>query len=488
MTYKTIITLTVIQLCAVIFSGCDLFKSSDNTSETPAVSSPTLSSNAAALPQSSIVITTSSVAIESSSSTIIESGTINLAWIQSLGEVTPNTYSTIALASTVDPEGNLYVVGHTQGDVIENINYGLSDMFIAKYSDNGSIAWIKQWGGTRPDEVSTIVLDNGGNIYVAGETKSDFDENIHWRKDGLLAKFNSSGEIQWTKRWSLVESSEIEGHLTAIALTPNGNIVVTGNTYSNLFEHVNSGGSDLYLIEYDGNGNKVWSTLWGDANMEYAHSIGVNETGTLYLAGAIHQIVSTSELESEQSEAFIAAFNADGTFGWVKRYDYNSNYNSSISSGTINLVLDNNTNIYIAGFTAGSILTKLSSDGTILWNKESDQEQCDYLIECGAIGQAIAIDGNNRIYVSQYTDVDFGPYNQDIPSQLFGSQKGSLIYKYTPEGELIWEKAISNSARTDLAVSNDGTSLYTIGSLNNIAGKAERYDNWNVTILKYTPN
>ncbi|MCP4152566.1 MAG: hypothetical protein GY757_32820, partial [bacterium] len=46
--------------------------------------------------------------------------------------------------------------------------YGDYDIFVAKYSDNGSLVWLKQAGGDDYDEGCAITLDNNGNILVTG--------------------------------------------------------------------------------------------------------------------------------------------------------------------------------------------------------------------------------------------------------------------------------------------------------------------------------
>ena len=39
---------------------------------------------------------------------------------------------------TVDSSGKIYVVGNTGGDLDNNTNSGLQDVFILKYADNGT--------------------------------------------------------------------------------------------------------------------------------------------------------------------------------------------------------------------------------------------------------------------------------------------------------------------------------------------------------------
>src|SRR6185503_13877499 len=50
-----------------------------------------------------------------------------------------------------------------------NFNGGLNDMFLTKFSNNGTLTWATYFGGVGSDFRESCTADNMGNYYVAGE-------------------------------------------------------------------------------------------------------------------------------------------------------------------------------------------------------------------------------------------------------------------------------------------------------------------------------
>ncbi|MCP4147806.1 MAG: hypothetical protein GY757_08645, partial [bacterium] len=95
-------------------------------------------------------------------------GSGNLLWIRQAGGSSYDRGKCII----PDNAGYVYLTGHFKtGTTFENTSltaYGDYDIFVAKYSDNGSLVWLKQAGGDDYDEGCAITLVNNGNILVAG--------------------------------------------------------------------------------------------------------------------------------------------------------------------------------------------------------------------------------------------------------------------------------------------------------------------------------
>src|SRR5262249_31509262 len=76
----------------------------------------------------------------------------------------------------VDAAGNTYVVGSTaSADFPATIGtfHGGTDIFLAKFGPNGSLAWAAQYGGSSGDFGEGVTLDDSGHLNVAGGTDSD---------------------------------------------------------------------------------------------------------------------------------------------------------------------------------------------------------------------------------------------------------------------------------------------------------------------------
>ena len=113
----------------------------------------------------------------------------------------------------LDDNGNVYVTG-TFGDGATLNGTSLSsageeDIFIAKYTSSGTLAWVRTGGSLDRDLSRTIVVDNLGNAYVTGlfmETAT-FDSlalndkgsrtliSDDAKRDVFIAKYNTNGLI-----------------------------------------------------------------------------------------------------------------------------------------------------------------------------------------------------------------------------------------------------------------------------------------------------
>ena len=105
-----------------------------------------------------------------------------------------------ASAITMDNSGNVYVTGWSRS----GSNYGTEDFCTIKYNNNGQQLWVARYDGAVTndcyyyDYANAIVVDDLGNVYVTGESWG----NDNLNGDYLTVKYNSSGVLQWAKRYN----------------------------------------------------------------------------------------------------------------------------------------------------------------------------------------------------------------------------------------------------------------------------------------------
>ena len=105
------------------------------------------------------------------------------------------------------------------------------------------------WGGSGDESSNIILVDDNGNIYVGGFTKSYGAGD----KDALLIKYNSDLQLQWNKTWG---GSKWDSILD-IDTDPNGNIYIAGITASFCYSDINP-----LFMKYNTNGSLMWSKVW----------------------------------------------------------------------------------------------------------------------------------------------------------------------------------------------------------------------------------
>ena len=83
----------------------------------------------------------------------------------------------------VAPDGSVYVCGSTVSS-----GAGIHDLFLAKFSSSGTVQWQKTLGGSEYDYGYSVAVAPDGSIYVCGETMSAGAGG----NDLLLAKITDS--------------------------------------------------------------------------------------------------------------------------------------------------------------------------------------------------------------------------------------------------------------------------------------------------------
>ena len=99
-----------------------------------------------------------------------------------------------AYGIATDSSGNVYVTGYTAGGLDGNSSYGSKDLFVVKYNSSGTKQWTKQLGTSSDDEAYGIAADSSGNVYVAGSTSGGLDGNTSaGNSDLFVVKYDSDG-------------------------------------------------------------------------------------------------------------------------------------------------------------------------------------------------------------------------------------------------------------------------------------------------------
>ena len=175
-----------------------------------------------------------------------------------------------------------------------------------------ALAYSSYFGSTKNEAARGIAVDGSGNVYVTGvtasanlPTKSAFQPNFGGLTaspfaagDGFVAKFNSSGVLQYL---TYIGGSQDDG-VSAIAVDAAGNAYLAGATNSSDFPVVNAfqsqfagmGGygtyirtGDAFVAKLNPAGNKLlYSTYLGGRMDDIAFGIAIDGTGAAYVTGA----------------------------------------------------------------------------------------------------------------------------------------------------------------------------------------------------------
>lgn len=229
--------------------------------------------------------------------------------------------------------GDLFITGYSQSasnistsDTYQPVlvgSYGWGDAIIAKFSSSGLKQWATYYGGRGPEVAYNCVLDEQGNVYVAGtscpESQTLTTTGVHQEKfgggsyDAFLLKLSPLGQ----RIWCTYYGGKYDEHNNWCSMDPAGNIYLFGCTSSSNnistscsyqtaqggnihppFGPVMSGGwrpvgGDVYVAKFTQEGARVWGTYYGGRGFEGGIAWDVNCTGTVDGAGNIYIVGTT---------------------------------------------------------------------------------------------------------------------------------------------------------------------------------------------------
>jgi len=348
------------------------------------------------------------------------SGSGEAYWIATLAGAVWDEGSGIA----VDNNGNVYVVGQTNSE-----GAGNDDLLIVKYDASGTIQWQRSLGGSSGEEGYGIAVDGNGDVYVVGETFSQGAGS----NDLLIAKYDSSGTIQWQR--SLGGSGNESGE--GIAIDSNGDVYVAGVTNSQ-----GAGSTDALIAKYDSSGTIQWQRSLGGSSSDRASSIAVDSSNNVYVVG------QTASQGAGSNDVLIAKYNSSGTIQWQR------SLGGSSSDTGYGITVNSSGDVYVAATSASQgaggsdiLVAKYNTSGTIQWQRSLGGTVQDE-------GRGIAIDSSDNVYVIGYSSSSGTAGDRDI-----------VIAKYNSSGAIQWQRFLGGSqSDTGLGIAVDSKgNVYVTG-------------------------
>ena len=301
-----------------------------------------------------------------------------------------------------------------------------------------TLQWGTYFGGISGESSTGVATDSSGNVYITGETESDFGiatmgifQSTFGGNDydAYLAKFNQNGALQWTTYYGGVGLD----YGSSVATDINGNVFMSGGTtspsgiatsgayqtsFSNLFHHNainNADFSEAFIAKFTGNGNRLWGTyLWnsyeeiggqGASNISSDKGGNIFITGTtttqsgLATAGAFQSVWTLGLPQNSASEGYLAKFSGTGSIQWATYIGGNS-------------LIGNNGN---AAFVACS---------------------------------GISIDDSNYIYLTGYTNCTSGIATKGAYQTTLSGISSALILKFNTSGSRLWATYFGGNGET----------------------------------------
>jgi hypothetical protein len=336
----------------------------------------------------------------------------NEIWTRLFGTVVDDQSRGVA----VDGQ-NVYVAGFTGGTFAGQISNGGIDAFLRKYDADGNVVWTRQFGTNLIDQASAIAVDSTG-IYVAGfVTPLSFTQTTP--QDGFVYKYDANGNQVWVRQ---IATAGIERALGIFA--DASGVYVSGFTDGILPGQTNLGTQDAFVRKYDVNGIEAWTRQFGSSGQDQAAAVSVTNATAVYVAGN-----TTGALPGQSSagsfDVFVAQFDIDGNPAWTRQFGTaGGDQAGAIASDATGAYVAGFVGASGLGQVSGNaeaFVRKYDIQGTVLWNLEFGTEAGDRATGIAVDSTGIYVAGNIGNFPDAFVLklVDFVPVQIDIKPGTF---------------------------------------------------------------------
>ncbi len=310
-----------------------------------------------------------------------------------------------------DAAGNVYNAGVFWGTAqfagTTLVSQGELDLYVAKYSPQGTLLWIRQAGSPNNNDVLDLAVDAAGNVVLTGDFWSGntvptvstitFGTTTltggSLRGEMFLAKYDTQGNFLWAQQALSQGGYGSDG--TDLAVDNSGNIYV-GGTYSTpirfgIVAVTAPASRSFFLAKYTAQGQLAWvRPALGDgiSPLAYGYSffqVAVTASNEVYLLSKSRAAVTLSSTTTLPSNTtpygvyYLAKLDSQGALQWVRQdvlTDAEHCYDLAVSPNN-NLVFacvytgttTHNSQRFTALNGANPLLMSFSAQGDFLWGQ-----------------------------------------------------------------------------------------------------------------------
>jgi hypothetical protein len=279
---------------------------------------------------------------------------------------------------------------------------GETDVFLAKYNQDKTLAWARKIGTADIDEVSAVALDADGNAYVSGQVQDKFTLAALYI---FLRKYDPAGSLVWEKKGEIQGGGVLQA--TALTIDDNQNIYLGGSLYG--------------TVAFDG------ANFTSDQDYS-AFIVKYSPSGALLDTSIDHELGKYNGLQAHENYIYACAEKVNYSFGWGWPLS--------------------DSKVYVF---------KLDTDLNTVWGKSAGGDSTAQSLD---IAKSISVDGNGNAYVTGYFFSDTLDFAGQILPNFFNLNyyyPQIFVFKYSPAGDELWGKSLGGIH------SDEGTSIHAFG-------------------------
>jgi hypothetical protein len=372
----------------------------------------------------------------------------NYVWARSLSG------KSFGRAVIADQDGNIYMGGGFigpctfnggSGEITLN-SIGVHDAFLAKYSTDGDLLWVKSFGGEDNDSVTRIAITDDGDIVVCGYFVYSMDADpgpsetvittlASANQDNVfVSKFSSTGDFLWNHYMGgssvsypndIVINSEDE-ILVVGQFASEFNCDPLGSNYT--FETNGSTDWEVFVVNLSSSGDFQWAKRVGGPSQDVANGIALDADNNMLITGYFgvttdfdpNDGVVELTVNGASYDVFVLKLDVNGNFVWVQQMG------STTTDIGMSVAVDANGNVYSTGQAGGVFdfdlgvntvetdwhgamdvyLSVLNANGEYQWGETFGAHENDW-------GNRISVD-DEHIYVAGIFQENFAEFGDFV--------------------------------------------------------------------------
>ncbi|MDH3709487.1 MAG: fibronectin type III domain-containing protein [Cyclobacteriaceae bacterium] len=345
-----------------------------------------------------------------------------------------------------DSEGNSYVTGSysgtaTMGSTVLN-SAGETDIYLAKFDNNGNVIWAVSAGGLGADNGKQVSLDADGNVYVAGEISgnANFQGSAIISGGGLdvfLAKYDSDGNFI-----SVINafSTSLDDEVSGMDNDANGNVYLTGEYDTGVDL------SDIFVSKHEDSGlTNQWTEFISGTGTQFDPSMAVDDAGNSFVTGNFDgstDIGDTTLMASSSVDLLVAKFLTSGELEWVSQIlitGFSRIKDVSVDQagspyvvGQVDFIADFGSVIINSNADMDAFYAKYNTGGIVQWAGSSDNAEF-------ITGESITVNPDGTSYIGGILE-GFNAFGSLNLASI--GEDDSYVVKLDSTGTPVWGKNI----------------------------------------------
>ncbi|MEP6595860.1 MAG: T9SS type A sorting domain-containing protein, partial [Ginsengibacter sp.] len=220
-------------------------------------------------------------------------------------------------------DGNFIIIGGTDsnnGDVTNP--HGLSDVWVVKINDIGTLLWQKTYGGSFFDRALNVISTKDGNVIVSSICESTNGDVVghHSYYDNWILKISyANGAIIWQRSIGgggfetpagILENNDSSILISTISSSQNGDAITNHSNYN-----------DILFSKLTNGGITIWNKCFGGSLNENLFNVYNDTLSQNYFIVAS----SVSPVGGDITGHHSSPLNDTLSDAWLFKIDYNSN-------------------------------------------------------------------------------------------------------------------------------------------------------------------